>query len=326
MIPIRDTIRSKTYPVVNMVLIGINVVMFLLQLSAGSDINRLIYLYGLVPARYSMPEVSGYFTSWQQGIAFLSFMFLHGGFLHLIGNMWSLYIFGDNVEDHLGHLRYLIFYLLCGLASGVSHLFLNWNSEIPTIGASGAIAGVMGAYFILYPRAKVLTLVPIFFFIHFIELPAFVFLGVWVLFQFLNAAGASANAGGIAWWAHIGGFVFGIVFLKLFALLPEVGADKRVRTLTRKRSTPRLQVIRPAPAGKGLDTYEVITITKKEAMLGARKLVNLAQGFRKKTFFLTVPPGIKEGSKLRLRGLGRQTPSGERGDLYLKVNIRQETF
>jgi hypothetical protein len=249
-------------------------------------------------------------------------MFLHGGLLHLLGNMWSLYIFGDNVEDHLGHFRYLAFYLLCGLASGVSHLVLNWHSEIPTIGASGAIAGVMGAYFVLYPKAKVLTLVPIFIFIQFIELPAYIFLGIWFLFQFLSAAGASAQASGIAWWAHIGGFIFGIVFLKLFEWLPEIGADKKFRRLTQKRTTPRLQVIRPASVGDDPNLYGVVTVSEREALFGARKLVNIALGLRKKTFLLTIPPGVSEGSKLRLKAMGRQMPGGERGDLFLKVQIR----
>jgi rhomboid family protein len=135
--------------------------------------------------------------------------------------MWFLYIFGDNVEGRLGRLRYLIFYLLCGLAAGASHLFLNWHSNVPTIGASGAIAGVMGAYLILYPRAKILTLLPILFFFTFVQVPAFIFLGIWFLFQFLIAAGTSRQAGGIAWAAHIGGFLFGIILLKLLAKLPK---------------------------------------------------------------------------------------------------------
>ncbi|MBW1965050.1 MAG: rhomboid family intramembrane serine protease, partial [Deltaproteobacteria bacterium] len=201
MIPIRDTIRSETYPIINYVLIALNILAFFVEQSQGRNFNEFIFTYGLVPARYSVPQISDYFTTAQQVMVFLTFMFLHGGFFHLLGNMWFLYIFGDNVEDHLGHFRYLAFYLLCGLASGISHLFLNWTSQIPTIGASGAIAGVMGAYFILYPRAKVLTLVPIFFFIHFMEIPAFLFLGFWIFFQFLSAA-LSSQAGGIAWWAH----------------------------------------------------------------------------------------------------------------------------
>ena len=149
MIPIRDTQPSKNYPVVNHAIIGLNILVFLVQMAQGSDLNRFIYIYGLVPARYSIPHVSDYFSFGQQAFAFLSFMFLHGGFWHLLGNMWSLYIFGDNVEDRLGSLRYLAFYLLCGLASGLAQLLINLQSNIPTIGASGAIAGVMGAYLIL---------------------------------------------------------------------------------------------------------------------------------------------------------------------------------
>jgi len=239
LIPIRDTIRSETYPIINYVLIGLNILAFFVEQSLGRNLNEFIFTYGLVPARYSIPEISAHFTTDQQVIAFLTFMFLHGGFFHLLGNMWFLYIFGDNVEDRLGHFRYLAFYLLCGLASGISHLFLNWTSQIPTIGASGAIAGVMGAYFILHPRAKVLTLIPIFFFIQFVEIPAFVFLGFWIFFQFLSAA-FSAQTGGIAWWAHIGGFVFGIIFLKLFQLLPGMHTGRKFRNLTRKRPSRRL--------------------------------------------------------------------------------------
>jgi membrane associated rhomboid family serine protease len=321
MIPIRDTIKAETYPVVNLSLIAMNVVVFLFELSQGPALNRFVYTYGLVPARYSVPQIAAYFDSSQQIFSLLSFMFLHGGFLHLLGNMWILYIFGDNVEDKLGHFRYLVFYLLCGLTSGMSHLFLNWYSEIPTVGASGAIAGVMGAYFILYPGAKVLTLIPIFFFIQFVEIPAFLFLGIWFVFQFLNAAVSSGQAGGIAWWAHIGGFIFGIIFLKLSDMLPEVNLERRFRGLSQKRTTSRLQVIRPTGVENDPNFYGVISVSKREALFGARKLVNIAHGFRKRTFLVKVPPGISEGSKLRLKGMGRQLPNGVRGDLYLKVKI-----
>jgi membrane associated rhomboid family serine protease len=321
MIPIRDTVRSQTYPVVNAAIIGINVVVFLIELSQGQRLTQFTYVYGLVPARYSVPQVAAYFTSGQQIFSLLSFMFLHGGFLHLIGNMWFLYIFGDNVEDRLGHIRYFFFYLLCGLASGASHLFLNLSSNIPTIGASGAIAGVMGAYFVLYPRAKILTLVPIFIFIQLIHLPAFVFLGIWFLFQFLSAAGTSAQSGGIAWWAHIGGFVFGIIFLKLFELIPSTGVGGKIHGLTKKRTTPRLQVIRPVGLGQDLDLHGVISITEREALFGARKLINIAEGFKKKTVMLNIPPGVSEGTRLKLKGLGRSAPDGSRGDLYMKVEI-----
>ena len=282
-----------------------------------------MYTYGLVPARYSVPEIAAYFTVGQQVLPFLTFMFLHGGLLHLVGNVWFLYIFGDNVEDHLGHFRYLFFYLLCGWASGCAHLALNWHAKIPTIGASGAIAGVMGAYWILYPKARVLTLVPIFFLPYFVEIPAFLFLGIWLLFQFLSAAGPAAQMGGIAWWAHIGGFIFGIVFLKLFQLVPELGADKRVRGLTRKRRSPRLHMVRPVSLGDDPDLHGVIVVSGREASSGARKLVNIMHGRDRRTFSVRIPPGVSGGSKLRLRGLGRHMPDGTRGDLYLQVEIRE---
>ena len=221
MIPIRDTIQSKNYPVVNNIIIAANVLLYLVQLTQGDRLNHFFITYGLVPARYSVPQIAAYFTSGQQVLSFFSFMFIHGGFWHLLGNMWSLYIFGDNVEDRLGPLRYLLFYLLCGFLSGISHLFINWHSQVPTIGASGAIAGVMGAYLLLFPRAKVLTLIPIFFIPIFVDIPAFLFLGFWFLLQFISAAGSSGQAGGVAWWAHIGGFVFGMIFVKLFLKIPE---------------------------------------------------------------------------------------------------------
>jgi hypothetical protein len=229
MIPLRDTTATRNFPVVNNAIIGINVVIFLVQLSQGVEWDRFVYTYGLVPARYSIPQISAYFSAPQQVIAFISFMFLHGGFWHLLGNMWSLYIFGDNVEDRLGPARYLVFYLICGVASGISHLLLNLNSNVPTIGASGAIAGVMGAYFILHPRSKILTLIPIFFIPYFLEIPAYFFLGIWFLLQFINAAAAQGQAGGVAWWAHIGGFVFGVIFLKLLLALPGAESQTKIR-------------------------------------------------------------------------------------------------
>lgn len=322
MIPIRDTAVSRTYPVVNLALIGFNVVVFLFQLSHGRDLERFVYIYGLVPARYSVPHITQYFSVEQQAFSFLSFMFLHGGFLHLLGNMWSLYIFGDNVEDRLGHLRYLAFYLLCGILSGVSHLLLNLHSNVPTIGASGAIAGVMGAYFLLHPTARILTLVPIFFIPWFVEIPAFFFLGLWFLLQFLNAAGSLGAATGIAWWAHIGGFVFGILLLKVFGMVPRLGADEKVRSVTSKRRTEHLQSIHPSGGGKGADLEGRLVVSPYEALTGTRKLVNIPWGFHNRLIRVLVPPGVKKGSRLRLQGLGRQTPDGGRGDLYLEVDIR----
>ena len=321
MIPLRDTTPTRNYPVVNTAIIGINVVVYLIQHLQGPDINRFIYIYGLVPARYSIPQVAEYFSASQQVLSLLSFMFLHGGFWHLLGNMWSLYIFGDNVEDRLGPIRYAIFYLLCGVASGLSHLFLNLQSNVPTIGASGAIAGVMGAYFILHPRSKILTLIPIFFIPYFINIPAFIFLGLWFILQFINAAGSHGTAGGIAWWAHIGGFVFGMLFLKLFSALPDTGVSRQLRQFTAKRKTPRLQVIRPASSGKDPHLYGLIKITPHEAVNGTRKLVNIPLGFQKRSFNVKVPAGIQEGTVLRLKGLGQRRGTRESGDLFLKVTI-----
>ena len=321
MIPIRDTIPSKNYPIVNNCIIGINVVLYLVQMAQGPDLNRFVYIYGLVPARYSIPQITSYFTTGQQFFSLLSFMFLHGGFWHLLGNMWSLYIFGDNVEDRLGPLRYIVFYLLCGITSGLSHLIFNLNSNIPTIGASGAIAGVMGAYLILHPNAKILTLIPIIFIPWFIEIPAFFFLGFWFLLQFINAAGNHGGIGGIAWWAHIGGFIFGIIFLKIFLLLPEIGVSDQMRRITAKRKTHRLQVIRPVGPGNDPHLYGTITITSFEAIAGTHKLVNIPWGFQKRLIRVTVPAGMKAGSKLRLNGLGKITADGQQGDLYLKVAI-----
>jgi len=321
MIPIRDTHPPQNRPVVNNLLIAANVLVFLIQLSQGSESRLFVYVYGLVPARYSVPQIAEYFSFWQQAFSFLSFMFLHGGFLHLLGNMWSLYIFGDNVEDRLGPVRYLAFYLLCGLASGLSHLLLNLGSNVPTIGASGAIAGVMGAYFLIQPNARILTLVPVLFIPLFIEIPAFVFLGVWFLLQFLSAAGSSGATSGIAWWAHIGGFVFGMIFLKVFQQVPLTGLTRKMQPMTRRKTTHRLQVIHPAGPGDDPHLYGTLRITPYEAASGARKLVNIPWGFHKRLFQVAVPPGVQEGTKLRLEGLGKNLPGGRRGDLFLKVVI-----
>jgi membrane associated rhomboid family serine protease len=321
MFPIRDTIPSKNYPVVNNTIIGINVILFLIEMSQGANLDRFVYIYGLVPARYSMPQISSYFTTGQQLLSWLSFMFLHGGFWHLLGNMWFLYIFGDNVEDRLGPFRYLVFYLLCGITSGLSHLLFNLHSNMPTIGASGAIAGVMGAYLILHPNSKILTLIPIIFIPWFIEIPACFFRGFWFILQFLSAAGSHGNIGGIAWWAHIGGFVFGIVFLKIFLMLPETGVSSKMRRVTAKRKTHRLQVVRPGGLGNDPHLYGTIDITSFEALVGTQKLINIPKGFQKRIVKVIVPPGVKEGSKLRLKGLGKTGSDGQRGDLYLKVMI-----
>ena len=322
MIPIRDTIVSKNYPIVNNIIIGTNVFFYLMEMAQGAELDRFIYIYGLVPARYSIPHITSYFTTGQQLFSLISFMFLHGGFWHLLGNMWSLYIFGDNVEDRLGPLRYLAFYLLCGMTSGLFHLFFNLHSNIPTIGASGAIAGVMGAYFILHPTSKILTLVPIFFIPYFVEIPAFFFLGFWFFLQFLNAAASYGDVSGIAWWAHIGGFIFGIIFLKIFLALPAVGATRKLRKTSAKKKTPLLQVIHLKGLANSPHLYGNIIISPYEAFAGTQKLVNIPWGFHKKLIKVVIPPDVKEGNVLRLKGLGKQIADGQNGKLFLKVHIR----
>ena len=321
MIPLRDTIPAAARPVVTYAIISLNVLVYLLQLAQGPLLERFIYFYGLVPARYSVPQIADYFSTGEQALALISFMFLHGGFWHLLGNMWSLFIFGDNVEDRLGPLRYAAFYVLCGLASGLSHLLIHRYSNIPTIGASGAIAGVMGAYFILFPRARVLTLIPILFIPYFIEIPSYFFLGIWFVMQFLNAAGSGGTAGGVAWWAHIGGFVFGMLALKIFELLPGTGASAPLRRFAARTTTDRLQLIRPAARDDSLDLYGTVSLSAPEARFGARKLVSVSTGAPRRLLRVLVPPGVSHGSLIRLRGLGRTTPEGQRGDLLLRVSI-----
>jgi membrane associated rhomboid family serine protease len=324
MIPLRDTIQSRSYPVINTTIIVLNCVVYLLQQAQGPRLEPFIMTYGLVPARYSMPAVGAFFTLSQQLFSFVSFMFLHGGFWHLLGNMWSLYIFGDNVEDRLGSVRYLFFYLLSGIASGLSHLLLNWHSPVPTIGASGAIAGVMGAYFLLYPRSRVLTLIPILFLPYLIEVPAYFFLGLWFVMQFLSATLAPAAAGGIAWWAHVGGFLFGMVLLKLFLRIPESGLSRRLREETSRTRSHRLQMVTPPDPAEGAHLYASLFITPREAAEGARKLVSIASGRRRRLFRVTIPSRASDGMVLRLSGAGAELDGGRRGDVYLRIRVQAD--
>jgi hypothetical protein len=149
-------------------------------------------------------------------------MFLHGGWMHIIGNMWFLWIFGDNVEDRFGHALYFLFYIACGLAAGLTHALLNWGSTIPTVGASGAISGVLGAYMVFFPRSRIVTLVPLIFFWFTVQLPAFFFVGYWIVLQFLGGlTQSSRSTGGTAWFAHIGGFALGFILAKLLAPRPQ---------------------------------------------------------------------------------------------------------
>jgi membrane associated rhomboid family serine protease len=211
MFPLRDTVQARTFPFINYLLIGVNVLAFVFEASLGqTGFNRFLTQYGLVPARLSLANPVGYLT-------LLTSVFLHGSWFHLISNMWTLFIFGDNVEDRMGHGGYLAFYLLAGVVAGLTHTLFVAGSTTPTVGASGAIAGVLGAYFLLYPRGRVLTFIPVFFLPWLIEVPAFIFLGFWFFSQLssgllsLGHLGAGGSFSGIAWWAHIGGFLAGLV-------------------------------------------------------------------------------------------------------------------
>ncbi len=226
MFPIRDDAPRFSTPYVNYFLLALNTLVFLFELMLPPPVrDQFMFAFGVVPS-----HITGFVRGvpgMPAGVAFvpiLTSMFLHASWMHLIFNMWALYIFGDNIEDYLGHFRYLIFYLLAGIAASLIHTVFNPLSRLPSVGASGAIAGVMGAYFILYPSARVLTLVPFFFFF-FVWLPAWVVLGFWFLGQFLSGAAtsiasSSQTSGGIAFWAHVGGFVAGVALIKLFPSRP----------------------------------------------------------------------------------------------------------
>jgi len=218
MIPLRDQNPSGTFPAVTITLIVACVGTFLLELSAGPRLNAVISTFALVPGTITYGLETGTLHWGGAVLPFFTSMFLHGGWLHLIGNMWFLWLFGDNVEDTLGSFRFLFFYLVCGLAAGATHYALSPTSNVPTIGASGAIAGVLGGYAVLFPGARVLTLVPLGFFWRVIELPAWIMLGLWFLLQAVSGfATLGAGGGGVAWWAHVGGFVAGLILVRLLA-------------------------------------------------------------------------------------------------------------
>ena len=211
MIPIRDQIKTRRTPIINYLLIAANIIVFLLQMSAGANQESVVYEFALIPATLtdgvSLGEIRDVFTS----------MFMHAGLMHLLGNMLYLWIFGDNVEDALGHFTYLLFYLLGGIAASAAHIFINPTSQVPTVGASGAIAAALGAYLVLYPQSRVATFIPLGFFATLRMLPAFIVLFMWFILQLFNGVLTlgMADMGGTAFWAHIGGFVFG-AFIALF--------------------------------------------------------------------------------------------------------------
>lgn len=220
MIPLKDTIPHKNSPYITWLLILGNLVSLLYQsmLSPGA-LNRFIMAYGFIPGDLTLVlEQKLQLESLFYLQPLLTSLFLHGSWIHLIGNMWMLWLFGDNVEDYAGHFPFLLFYLVSGLAASMAHFAFNMSSQIPTIGASGAVAGVMGAYFVLFPRARIITLVPIFWIPFFLKIPAVLFIGFWFASQFLLGVSdllGPADQGGVAWWAHIGGFIFGFLAIRL---------------------------------------------------------------------------------------------------------------
>lgn len=227
MIPIRDSIRASRYPVVLVLVIGANLLMFVKQLGLGPELETFVMKHALVPAFFVHAINHGAFAS--AGWMILLSMFMHGGWFHLLSNMWFLWIFGDNVEDRMGHSRFLVFYVVCGVLASLLQVLVNPSSRVPTVGASGAIAGVLAAYMVFFPTARVYTLVLFLFFFDVIAIPAVFFLGLWFVLQLANGIGdfqmMSTQTGGIAWFAHIGGFVAGII------LGPMLGYRRKTKKL-----------------------------------------------------------------------------------------------
>jgi membrane associated rhomboid family serine protease len=224
LIPLKSDNPLATFPFINVLLIIVNVLVFLYELSLSPRAgNRLIFEFGLIPARFGVlidPTRHAHATLGAAVIPVLTSMFLHAGWMHLLGNMLFLWVFGGSVEDRMGHFAYFVFYLVCGLGAGAVHTAFNWGSTVPTIGASGAISGVLGAYIILFPRSRILTLVPLLILFFFWRIPAMLMLGYWFVLQFVSGLSAlgGANQGGIAVWAHVGGFVLGALIVLILGL------------------------------------------------------------------------------------------------------------
>lgn len=233
-IPLNDNIRRHTFWGCTLALIIVNTVVFLYELSLGRGLNSLIYFFGLIPARYSSPDGAAIFSHLHGFLlSALTAMFLHGGWLHLGGNMLFLFVFGRSIEDRFGHSNFLALYFASGFAAALLYVEMSAGSRVPSIGASGAIAGVLGAYFVCFPRARITTVLFLIFFFWTVHLPAVLVLGYWFLIQFVMGyqmlAIQSATGSGVAWWAHVGGFVAGII----------LGVALRPRH-------PQVDVIRPA--------------------------------------------------------------------------------
>ena len=218
MIPIRDTIKSDSYPFITTIIVIANILVFIKEMILGPALEEFVNIYGVVPIKFFSSTYIHHTSFLELITPLFTSMFIHGDILHILGNLWFLWIFGDNVEDKMGHFKYLLFYLTSGIVAMVFHIVTNSMSQVPAVGASGAIAGVMGAYMILFPMSRILTLVPIIIFFSFIELPAFFFLGLWFVYQFLlgTLTLGMQGVGGIAFWAHIGGFIWGFFIAILF--------------------------------------------------------------------------------------------------------------
>lgn len=216
MIPLRDTLRSRRFPAMTWAILLLNLGVFLFEIMLSPEaLVQFTEQLGLVPSLFQTDPAQFTFT-------IFSSMFIHAGWFHLISNMWILFIFGDNVEDRMGSLSFLVFYLLSGVAAGLLQVFFFPESSIPVVGASGAIAGVLGAYILMFPSARIVTLVPLLIFFTVIRVPALVYLGFWFFSQlFSGLASMEGAAGGVAWWAHIGGFLMGLVISPLFRKPPE---------------------------------------------------------------------------------------------------------
>ncbi len=213
MIPLKDTTSRKTFPYVTLLLILVNGAVFIHEISLSHAASEaFIRTYALSPAKIALALQGHRYTLGQAFFPLITCMFLHAGWLHIIGNMWFLWIFGGNVEDRMGPAPYLLFYLLCGIGSGVAQVFFSWGSHIPSLGASGAIAGVLGAYIVFFPRSQILTLIPLLIIWFTARIPAWIFIGLWFLIQFASGVSSIAQAatGGVAWWAHVGGFLLGL--------------------------------------------------------------------------------------------------------------------
>jgi membrane associated rhomboid family serine protease len=226
LIPLKNLDPRRSLPIITLFIIAANVAVFLYQITLPPQAaESFVRTWGLVPSKLQLALSGHHYTLVNALIPVFTCMFLHGGFLHILGNMWFLWIFGANLEDRVGAISYLLIYFVCGIVSGLTQAAFSWGSHIPSIGASGAISGVLGAYIVLFPASRILTLVPLFIIWFTARIPALVFIGLWFIVQFLSGVGSlgprgAANTGGVAWWAHIGGFLFGVFLARLMRPRP----------------------------------------------------------------------------------------------------------